>query len=97
MKANLTKYIEDFGFTRIVAVAFFLIVAILFFFLGLNTMTLYSQALVRMAMNGVLVLTMVPIMVCGAGMNFALPIGIICGLLGGLIVERLGNVYRREN
>ena len=59
MKANLTKYIEDFGFTRIVAVAFFLIVAILVPVLGLNTMTLYSQALVRMAMNGVLVLTMV--------------------------------------
>lgn len=68
-----------------VAVTFFLVVAILVPVLRLNTDTLYSQAFTRMAMNGVLVLTMVPIMVCGAGMNFALPIGIICGLLGGLI------------
>lgn len=76
--------IEKLGLTRLIAIAFFLIIAVMVPVLGLNTMTLYSQAITRMAMNGVLVLTMVPIMVCGAGMNFALPIGIICGLLGGL-------------
>lgn len=85
MKVKLMKYIEDFGFTRIVAVTFFLVVACMVPALGLNTATLFSRAFTRMAMNGVLVLTMVPIMVCGAGMNFALPIGIICGLIGGLI------------
>lgn len=83
--SKVKRYIEMFGVTRLVAVSFFLVVAILVPVLQLNTLTLYSQALVRMAMNGVLVLTMVPIMVCGAGMNFALPIGIICGLLGGLL------------
>lgn len=83
--SKVKKYVEMFGVTRLVAVSFFLVVAILVPVLQLNTLTLYSQALVRMAMNGVLVLTMVPIMVCGAGMNFALPIGIICGLLGGLL------------
>lgn len=76
--------IEKLGLTRLIAILFFLVIAVMVPALGLNTMTLYSQALTRMAMNGVLVLTMVPIMVCGAGMNFALPIGIICGLLGGL-------------
>ena len=85
MKSKMSKYVESFGVTRIVAITFFLVVAILVPVLHLNTLTLYSQALTRMAMNGVLVLTMVPIMVCGAGMNFALPIGIICGLIGGLI------------
>ena len=85
MKVKCMKYLENFGLTRIVAVSFFLVIAVLVPILGLNTTTLYSQAFTRMAMNGVLVLTMVPIMVCGAGMNFALPIGIICGLIGGLI------------
>ena len=82
---RISNFVENFGVTRIVAVSFFLIVALLVPALHLNTLTLYSQAFTRIAMNGVLVLTMVPIMVCGAGMNFALPIGIICGLLGGLI------------
>ncbi len=85
MRSKMSKYVESFGVTRIVAITFFLALAVLVPVLHLNTLTLYSQALTRMAMNGVLVLTMVPIMVCGAGMNFALPIGIICGLIGGLI------------
>ena len=85
MKSNINKIIDDFGFTRLIAIVFFLVVVALVPILNLNTATLYSQALTRIAMNSVLVLTMVPIMVCGAGMNFALPIGIICGLLGGLI------------
>lgn len=85
MKNRLLKYVESFGITRLVAVTFFLVIAVLVPIFKLNTAALYSQALTRMAMNGVLVLTMVPIMVCGAGMNFALPIGIICGLIGGLI------------
>ncbi|MCI8959544.1 MAG: ABC transporter permease [Lachnospiraceae bacterium] len=85
MKMKCRQFFEDFGVTRMIAVGFFLAIAIAVPVLHLNTLTLYSQALTRMAMNGVLVLTMVPIMVCGAGMNFALPIGIICGLIGGLI------------
>lgn len=85
MKNNIKNIIDDFGFTRLIAIVFFLVVAALVPILKLNTATLYSQALIRIAMNSVLVLTMVPTMVCGAGMNFALPIGIICGLLGGLI------------
>ncbi len=85
MKSNITKFVENIGITRMVAIAFFLIVAMMVPALHLNAATLYSQAFTRMAMNGGLVLTMVPIIVCGAGMNFALPIGIICGLIGGLI------------
>ena len=61
MKNKMSKYIESFGVTRIVAITFFLAVAVLVPVLHLNTLTLYSQALTRMAMNGVLVLTMVPI------------------------------------
>ena len=85
MKENISKVMEKIGVTRLVAVTFFFVVACLVPILHLNTATLYSQAFTRIAMNGVLVLTMVPIIVCGAGMNFALPIGIICGLIGGLI------------
>ena len=85
IKERIQTFLDDFGLTRLVAILFFLAVAIAVPMLHLNTLTLYSQALTRMAMNAVLVLTMVPIMVCGAGMNFALPIGIICGLIGGLI------------
>ena len=90
MKDKIKSFVDSFGVTRIVAITFFIIVALMVPAMKLNTLKLYSQALTRMAMNGVLVLTMVPIMVCGAGMNFALPIGIICGLIGGLISLNMG-------
>ena len=42
MKVKMIKYIEDFGFTRIVAVTFFLVVAAMVPMLGLNTATLFA-------------------------------------------------------
>ncbi|MBI9091923.1 MAG: hypothetical protein JEZ12_22150 [Desulfobacterium sp.] len=41
-----------------------------------------SDALVRLVMNGVLVLSLVPMLKAGIGINFGLPVGIIAGLLG---------------
>ncbi len=46
---------------------------------------LFSSTLVRVGMNGILVLAMVPAIVSGIGPNFGLPLGIICGLLGVLV------------
>ena len=46
---------------------------------------IYSDCLVRVGMNGFLVLSMMISIVCGAGLNFGLPIGILCGLFGGSI------------
>ena len=46
---------------------------------------IYADCLVRVGMNGFLVLAMMISIVCGAGLNFGLPIGILCGLFGGSI------------
>ncbi|RPI20759.1 MAG: ABC transporter permease [Chloroflexota bacterium] len=46
---------------------------------------LLSDSLVRIGMNGLLVLAMLPSLRCGAGLNFGLPVGVICGLVGGVI------------
>lgn len=43
---------------------------------------LISDALVRLVMNGVLVLSMVPMLNAGLGINYGLPVGIVAGLLG---------------
>jgi len=55
-----------------------------FFALGLRIPMnlILSDALVRLAMNGVLVLSMVPMLRAGIGINFGLPVGVIAGLLG---------------
>ena len=43
---------------------------------------LISDALVRLVMNGVLVLSLVPMLKTGIGLNFGLPVGISAGLIG---------------
>ena len=41
-----------------------------------------NESMVKLVMNGVLVLSLIPMLNVGAGMNFGLPVGIIGGLLG---------------
>lgn len=41
-----------------------------------------SDALVRLVMNGVLVLSLLPMLRTGIGINFGLPVGIVAGLMG---------------
>ncbi|MCG8553120.1 MAG: hypothetical protein MI799_22155 [Desulfobacterales bacterium] len=51
---------------------------------------IFSDALVRLAMNGVLVLSLVPMLKAGVGINFGLPIGVVGGLMGMCISVNFG-------
>ncbi len=64
-------------------IIFFLILMMfLAFRLEIPLNWIISDALVRLVMNGVLVLSLVPMLRAGIGINFGLPVGIIAGLLG---------------
>lgn len=51
-------------------------------YLGLPLPALAGDTLIRLAMNGVLVLSLVPMLNAGIGINFGLPVAIVAGLLG---------------
>lgn len=51
-------------------------------FIDMPVGTLVSNSLIRLVMNGVLVLSMVPMLNAGLGINYGLPVGIVAGLLG---------------
>jgi simple sugar transport system permease protein len=55
---------------------------IMVLFLKMPLKVLLYDSLVRLVMNGVLVLSLVPMLNTGIGINFGLPIGIVSGLLG---------------
>jgi len=74
----------------IIIAAFFAIVLLAAYILGLPLPTLFSDTLRRFGMNGLLVLAMVPSIQSGTGPNFALPIGISCGLLSIVLGIELG-------
>src|SRR5690554_375407 len=83
-------YLNKFGLPRIIITLLFLGLCIGAVVLKLPFGMLASDVIRRFGMFGVLALAMVPSIQCGTGPNFALPIGIICGLLGSLIAIELG-------
>lgn len=52
------------------------------FYAGIPLSGIMGDSLVRLVMNGVLVVSMVPMLNAGLGVNFGLPVGICAGLLG---------------
>ena len=68
------------GIPALMIAAFWIATLVGAHFVGLSVQALLSDTLRRAGMNSVLVLAMVPAIQSGTGPNFALPIGIVCGL-----------------
>ena len=77
--------IRAFGFPRMIILAFLALLIVMMFILNVPVPLTISQCIVRVGINVVLALAMVPGIMAGTGMNFALPLGIECGLLAGMI------------
>ena len=90
MKNTLQKFIEDAGWPRIIIGLFLCALFIAAPFVGVRIDASLSDTLVRVGMNGILVLAMVPMIQSGCGLNFGLPLGIISGLLGAVTSIQIG-------
>ena len=73
------------GLSQIIMLVFIVFLLVLSSFLGMSTTTLISDSIVRIGMQAIFVLAMMPTIRSGIGLNFGLPIGILCGLVGGLV------------
>ena len=82
--------LKALGVPRMIITCFFMLLCVLAVIYDLSLTTLLSNAVVRMAMNSVLVLAMLPGIQCGIGLNLGLPLGIVGGLLGGLLCIEFG-------
>lgn len=82
MSAYAKTVVNKMGVPRLIITSLFLIILITAFFLDMSMSMLFSDIIRRFGMFGILVLAMIPSIQSGTGPNFALPIGIICGLLG---------------
>ena len=81
----MKKFVAKIGFPRFVISIFLIILLVLSVFLDIPLSMTIENILVRFGMNAILVLAMVPAVQSGIGLNFNLPLGIICGLIGALI------------
>jgi simple sugar transport system permease protein len=84
MGERLKKAIHNFGYTRIIIILFLAMLIISAVMLKLQMKNIVNGMLVRTGMNGLLTLAMVPSIQSGTGLNFGLPIGILCGLVGAV-------------
>jgi len=85
MIQKIKKFLDKFGYTRIIIILFLIMLFIAAFALELQTDSLISGILNRAGMNMILTLAMVPSIQSGTGLNFGLSVGILCGVLGAVL------------
>ena len=82
--------VDKLGIPRVIIGVFFILLCFMCLWYDLSLSTLLSNTVVRMGMNSVMVLAMVPGIQCGISLNLGLPIGLVAGLIGGLMTIELG-------
>ena len=82
--------VKKLGIPRVIIGGFFILLCFMCLWYDLSLATLLSNTVVRMGMNSVMVLAMVPGIQCGISLNLGLPIGLVAGLVGGLLTIELG-------
>lgn len=85
-----TPLVKKLGLPRLVIGLFYIILCLMAFIYNLSLPGQIGNTLVRLGMNGVLVLAMLPGIQCGISLNLGLPIGIIGGIIGGLLCIEFG-------
>lgn len=87
---NIKELINKIGLPTLIIGVFWVILLVAGGALGISMTTLLSDTIKRAGMNGILVLAMVPSIQSGTGPNFALPIGIVCGLFAIVLSIEFG-------
>ena len=82
--------VDKLGIPRVVIGVFFVLLCFMCLWYDLSLPTLLSKSVVRMGMNSIMVLAMVPGIQCGISLNLGLPIGLVAGLIGGLVTIEWG-------
>jgi ribose/xylose/arabinose/galactoside ABC-type transport system permease subunit len=78
--SRLKSALGSIGIATWIIAVFWFIILVIGHSVGISVETLLTDTIKRAGMNSVLVLAMVPAIQSGTGPNFALPIGIVCGL-----------------
>ena len=85
MKEKIKSIIESVGLPQIIIFLFLVLLFILTPVVGIRLDTSINDVIIRFGMNGILVLSLVPMVKSGCGLNFGLQLGVIAGLLGAVI------------
>ena len=82
--------IREIGLPRLLIALFLATLFAVAFATHMDLQMLLSDCITRVARNGILVLALLPAIQGGLGLNFGLPVGIICGLIGCVVSLNAG-------
>lgn len=83
-------FIKDFGWPRIIIGLFLAALFVAAPFVGVKLDSSLNDVVVRFGMSAIMVLSMVPMIQSGCGLNFGIPVGLIAGMAGAVISLEFG-------
>ena len=83
--ATLNQYINKLGWPRLIIALFLIALFVAAPFFGVRLDTSINDVLVRFGMSAIMVLSMVPMIQSGCGLNFGIPVGLIAGMIGAVM------------
>lgn len=81
-RSTLQDQLREIGFPRVVIGVFLVLLFAIAIVTRMDVPGLITDSLLRVGRNGLLVLALLPAVQGGVGLNFGLPLGILCGLVG---------------
>ncbi|HLQ67647.1 MAG TPA: hypothetical protein VK123_10510 [Candidatus Limnocylindrales bacterium] len=87
---RLLGMVREMGVPRLLIAGFVVLLFATAVATHMDIAALVTDSIVRVARNGVLVLALLPAIQGGLGLNFGLPLGVICGLVGCVIALNAG-------
>ncbi len=87
---RIKRFAADFGLPRIIITVYLLGLFLMAPMVGVSLPGALSDTFIRIGMNGIMVLSLVPMIQSGCGLNFGLSIGVIAGLLGATSSIEMG-------
>jgi simple sugar transport system permease protein len=85
VRERAREALREIGIPRLLIGLFLLLLFSVAFATRMDMPGLFTDCLLRIARNGLIVLALLPAVQGGVGLNFGLPIGILCGLVGCVI------------
>ena len=89
---SIKRFVTDFGLPRVIITLYLIALYLAAPFVGVSLSASLSDTMIRIGMNGIMVLALVPMIQSGCGLNFGLSLGVIAGLLGATISIETGLV-----
>jgi simple sugar transport system permease protein len=84
------EWVAEIGIPRLLILLFLVALLVTAVITRMDLASLLTDSLARAGRNGILVLALLPAVQGGIGLNFGLPLGIVCGLVGCVIALNAG-------